>query len=134
VSPLHRILLVDDFAMIRGVVREYLNETIPELEIVGEASNGLEAIELADRLKPELILMDVRMPLVDGIQATQVIKSGHPEIVVITYSGSEDETLPCQSSLAGAVAHYTKPLDLKSLRDKILELMAGDQAKQAGCM
>lgn len=131
---MHRVLIVDDYEMIRGVMGEYLVQNIPELEIVGEAANGQEAIELAERVNPELILMDVRMPVVNGIQATLEIKARHPEIEVITYSGSRDEDLQRQSLMAGAAAHFAKPFDLKFLQEKVLELLAGKKHQKANCL
>ena len=102
-----RILLVDDHVMVREGLRKML-EGHADLELVGEAGNGEEAIELAERLNPSLVIMDVNMPKLNGIEATFRIKAHHPEIVVIGLSvntGGETQKAMLQ---AGAVALLPK--------------------------
>ncbi len=72
-----RVLVVDDHAFIRRGVTSIL-QSFPEWEIVGEAENGQEAIKLADSLAPEVIIMDVSMPVLNGIEAPRAISKAHP--------------------------------------------------------
>jgi DNA-binding NarL/FixJ family response regulator len=83
--PRVRVLLVDDHADVRKAVQEILN-SYPDLEIVGEARDGCEAICHAERLRPDVVVMDISMPLLDGIKATHTIKSHNPQVVVIGLS------------------------------------------------
>lgn len=77
-----RVLIVDDQKRARKGLKALL-ATQPELEVVGEAADGEEAVRLAEALCPDVVLMDVRMPALDGIEATRRIKKAHPEIKVI---------------------------------------------------
>src|ERR671926_1021961 len=80
-----RVLLVDDHAVVRKGMRALLDRE-PGLEVVGEADDGEQAVHAADRLRPDVILMDLEMPRLGGIEATQQISAAHPEsrIVVLT--------------------------------------------------
>ena len=80
-----RVLLVDDHALFRQIVRVSLSQ-YHDIEVVGEAANGLQAVEQADTLLPDVILMDVRMTKMDGITATRAIKTRHPKMVFIGVS------------------------------------------------
>jgi DNA-binding NarL/FixJ family response regulator len=85
------ILLVDDQAMLRMGYRMILDAQ-PDLTVVGEAENGLEAIELTDRLEPDVVLMDVRMPGLDGVQATErIVASGSDSRIIILTTFDVDE-------------------------------------------
>jgi DNA-binding NarL/FixJ family response regulator len=84
-GPRVRVLLVDDHPDMRKAVQEILN-SYPDLEIVGEARDGFEAICRAESLRPDVVVMDISMPLLDGIKATHTIKSHNPQVVVIGLS------------------------------------------------
>lgn len=102
-----RVLLVDDHVMLRQGLRSIVTG-YDHLNVVGEASNGVEAIQLAGRLAPEVIVMDVNMPQLDGIEATRRIKERHPEIAIIGLSVHRSSDVAQQLIAAGAVGYLTK--------------------------
>ncbi len=108
-----RILIVDDVPQVRRELRTLL-PLLDDIEIVGEAENGQSAIELAAALQPEVILMDVEMPIVDGITATRSIKQALPATRIIILSIHNDETVRAQARSAGADDFVDKgtPLNL----------------------
>ena len=80
-----RILVVDDHASLRSLLRKMIGE-IRDMEIVGEASNGLEAIERNGQLHPDVILMDLSMPVMDGMSASRIIKNTDPNVQTLIFS------------------------------------------------
>ena len=102
-----RILLVDDHAVVRqGLVAFLKNE--PELRVVGEAASGAEAIEIAGRLAPDVVLMDVTMTGMDGVEATRVIKQRQPAVRVIALSALTDADVTRRMAAAGASLFVSK--------------------------
>ena len=111
-----RILLVDDHAVVRGGLKMLLAAD-PELEIVGEAETGAEGMRLAEQLRPDVILMDISMPDMNGIEATRIIKAQHPEIAVLALTMHEDDQYFFEMLGAGASGYVPKraaPNDLIS--------------------
>lgn len=109
-----RILIVDDHAVVRAGMR-LLIESDPNIEIVGEGENGKEAIELATALQPQVIVMDVTMPQMDGVEATRQIKSLLPEISVLTltiHEGPDYFFKMLQAGASGYVPKRAAPNDL----------------------
>jgi CheY-like chemotaxis protein len=102
-----RVLIVDDQVLVRTGFRMIL-EAEPDLEVVGEASDGLGAIAQARSLAPDVVLMDVRMPEMDGIEVTRRIKHAHPEVVVVLISIEERANLPADALSSGAAALVRK--------------------------
>ncbi|MCI0487912.1 MAG: response regulator [Blastocatellia bacterium] len=80
-----RTLIVDDHAFFRKTLREYLND-LDSVEVVGEAGNGQEAIEAAGRLHPSLVIMDINMPLLDGLEASAIIRQNEPDSMMVLYT------------------------------------------------
>jgi DNA-binding NarL/FixJ family response regulator len=102
-----RVLLVDDHALFRnGIARLLKNE--PGVEIVGEAKDGQEAIGFAQKHKPNVILMDISMPGINGIEATRVIHGQNPEVCIIGLSMYDDPEKERAMRAAGATAYKTK--------------------------
>ena len=101
------VLLVDDHALLRKSLRRMLDDD-PELAVIGEASNGAEAVELARDLAPQVIVMDLAMPLMDGIQATRHILRLAPATVILMLSMDADETCVRDAFEAGAQGYLLK--------------------------
>jgi two-component system, NarL family, response regulator NreC len=102
-----RILLADDHIVMRAGLRAFL-ERQPSLEVVGESANGRETIELAASLKPDVVVMDVGMPTLNGIEATKTIVTQRPVTAVIVLSMHADESYVLRALKAGARAYLLK--------------------------
>jgi DNA-binding NarL/FixJ family response regulator len=107
VAGSHSVLVVDDQAPFRIAAKAVLRR-LPEFDLAGEASNGIEAIDLVDRLRPELVLMDINMPQMSGIEATRQILASHPETVVILCSTYDVRDVPSEAASSGAVGYVNK--------------------------
>jgi two-component system response regulator NreC len=111
-----RVLLVDDHAVVRAGLRMLLAADA-ELEIVGEAENGTQGVRLAGDLQPDVVLMDISMPDLNGIEATRQIKTQHPDIAVLALTMHEDDQYFFEMLAAGASGYVPKraaPNDLIS--------------------
>lgn len=102
-----RVILVDDHEVVRFGLRSFL-DTQDTIEVIGEAGNGEEAIERAQELKPDVILMDITMPVMDGLTATQHLKQTCPECYVLALTVHEDKEYFIQMLSAGASGYITK--------------------------
>jgi DNA-binding NarL/FixJ family response regulator len=113
-----RVLLVDDQNLIRRGLRALL-KTDSELEIVGEAENGSEAIDLIPTVRPDVVLMDIRMPIVDGVEATRIIcaRSDAPKVLVLTTF--DDREYVTQAIQAGAAGYLLKDTPFEELTQAI---------------
>jgi two-component system, NarL family, invasion response regulator UvrY len=105
-SP-HQVVVVDDQAPFRLAAKAVLRR-LDCFELAGEASSGTEAVGLVDRLQPELVLMDINMPGMNGIEATRRIVSAHPDVMVILCSTYDVEDLPPDALESGARAYVNK--------------------------
>jgi DNA-binding NarL/FixJ family response regulator len=102
-----RLLLVDDQVLFRQGLASLLGLE-PDLEVVGQADDGLAAISLATQLQPDVILMDMRMPVCDGIQATQQIHESHPQIRILVLTTFDEDEFIWDSLRAGAAGYLLK--------------------------
>lgn len=120
-----RILLVDDHHIVRRGLAFFL-QTQKDIEIVGEAANGKEAIQQAKFLNPDLILMDLVMPVMDGIEATKVIKLEQPDIkiMMLTSFSDQDHVLPALE--AGASGYQLKDIEPDDLLASIKRIIGGE--------
>ena len=116
--PPARLLIVDDHDLIRESTRLML-EGEPDLEVVGEAVNGRHALELCRQLRPDLVLMDVRMPDMDGLTATREIKKEMPAISVLMVSAYESEDYRREAARAGATAYILKDAERHQLLEAV---------------
>lgn len=105
--PKTKILVVDDHAIVREGVRMILAKE-SDLEVVGEAGDGEQALELTERLRPDVVIMDISMPGMGGVEATQTIRTRHPEVQVLALTMHEDESYVFQLLRAGAAGYVLK--------------------------
>jgi DNA-binding NarL/FixJ family response regulator len=116
--PPARLLIVDDHDLIRESTQLML-EGEPDLEVVGEAVNGRHALELCRRLRPDLVLMDVRMPEMDGLTATREIKKEMPAISVLVVSAYESEDYRREAASVGATDYILKDAERRQLLEAV---------------
>lgn len=121
-----RVLIVDDHAFIRRGVQTILNP-FPQWEPCGEADNGKDAIRLADELKPEVIIMDVSMPGLNGIEATRVISKTQPDVKIVLLTLHESADLVRMAFRAGARGYLLKT-DVEQELIKALTVVIGEGA------
>ncbi|NLN18576.1 MAG: response regulator [Firmicutes bacterium] len=116
------VLLVDDDPAVREVLRDLVPLCGEQFQVVGEAGDGLQAVEMAMALKPDVILMDVRMPRLDGIGATRRLKQelGCPSAIVM-FSSFPWPELEAAAKEAGAVHHLCKPFEMEELKAVLAE-------------
>jgi two-component system, NarL family, response regulator LiaR len=119
-----RVLIADDHEVVRQGLRTFL-ELDPELEVVGEAADGREAVRLAHRLRPDVVLMDLLMPELDGIAATQVIRRELPETEVVALTSVLEDASVVGAVRAGAIGYLLKDTRAEELRQAIKYAAAG---------
>lgn len=119
-----RIMLVDDHAVVRSGLSAFLS-VHPDLELVGEAENGEQAVVRAGLLKPDVILMDLMMPVMDGVAATQAIKKQHPEIQILALTSFQEDELVQNALKAGAVGYLMKNITARELAAAIRSAKSG---------
>ena len=125
-----RIMAVDDNRKFRETLKQHLQEE-PEVKVVGEACNGEEAVQLATELKPDLVLMDISMPRVNGFAATKEIKNARPETKVIILSIHKEQAYLTAAKEAGSDGYVVKGDLATALLPTIRQVMAEGQARQA---
>ena len=120
-----RIMITDDHALVRDGLQSMLDDE-PGLEVVGEAANGREALELCRSLRPDLVLMDVRMPDMDGLEATRAIKGELPSTSVLMVTMHENPDYLMEALSAGAAGYVLKGASGDRLVDAINRTMRGE--------
>ena len=121
-----KVLLVDDNDDARFLLRKRLDQK-RGFQIVGEASGGEEAIARVEELSPDIVIMDVRMPGMDGIQATRLIKERFPQVSVLAYSGFSDQDQMSAMRDAGAVGYVLKDAPEEELVLRIQDSMSEEK-------
>jgi DNA-binding NarL/FixJ family response regulator len=124
-----RVLLVDDQALFREGLRT-LRSLHPDMEVVGEAANGQEALSLVATLQPTVVLMDLRMPGLDGIAATRRLRSTRPECKVIVLTTFDDDEDVFDGLRAGAVGYLLKDVPSEKLAEAIRAAARGESFLQ----
>jgi DNA-binding NarL/FixJ family response regulator len=120
-----RILLVDDQALFREGL-ETLLSVHNDIQVVGQASNGQEAVEVAAKVQPDVILMDVRMPILDGVMATRILKKSFPQCRVIVLTTFDDDEYIFDALRAGAAGYLLKDVASEQLVEAIRATVRGE--------
>ena len=125
-----RILLVDDHRLVREGLRRTLEEA--GFDVVGEAEDGARALEMAERLRPHVVLMDVSMPVVDGITATRRLRSQAPDARVVVLTMHADTDLVDRARSAGAAGYLLKDASGDEVVDAVQRALAGQRTISSG--
>ncbi|MDB5082881.1 MAG: putative NarL family two-component response regulator [Chloroflexi bacterium] len=124
ISPKIKVLIVDDHAMVRSGLAFFL-QIYPDLELVGEASNGLEAIQMTAETRPDVVLMDLIMPGMDGTEAIMQIKGANEAIQVIALTSFKENELVRSALQAGAIGYLNKNVNGDELAQAIRAAFVG---------
>ena len=119
-----RVMLVDDHAVVRSGLGAFLS-VIPDLQLVGEAENGDEAVVRCGLLKPDVILMDLMMPGTDGVAATRLIREKYPNVHVLALTSFQEDGLVQGAMQAGATGYLMKNVSARELANAIRSAHAG---------
>jgi NarL family two-component system response regulator LiaR len=120
-----KILIADDHAVVRDGTRQIL-EKEADMNVVAEAADGAEAIKLTASTRPDVVIMDIAMPNVDGIEATRQIKSMYPSIAVLVLSAYDDDQFVFSMLEAGAAGYLLKSIHSHELIDAVRQVYAGE--------
>lgn len=120
-----RILLADDHVMLRQGTAELLRREA-DIEVVGEAANGEEAVSLAKLTKPDIVVMDIRMPVLSGIEATRIIRETLPQVQVLVLTAHDDDQYIFSLLQAGASGYLLKTAPVSELVKAIRQVQAGE--------
>ncbi|WP_144462785.1 response regulator [Siminovitchia fortis] len=121
-----KVLLVDDHLVVLRGLRFFL-QTQSDIEIIGQAQNGIEAIKKVEELKPDIVLMDVQMPKMDGIEATKQISENYPDVKVIILTSFSDRDSVLPAIKAGALGYQLKDVEPDVLAETIKAAMEGNR-------
>ncbi|MGI9586476.1 MAG: response regulator [Acidimicrobiia bacterium] len=113
-----RVLVVDDHKVVRNGLRTFMSVT-DDVDLVGEASNGEEAIEQVAAVRPDVVLMDLKMPVMDGPTAIEHLRSQHPEVHIVALTSYDDASLARRALKAGAIGYLFKDADENELASAI---------------
>jgi two-component system, NarL family, response regulator LiaR len=119
-----RVMIVDDHQMVRRGMATFLGAA-EDLELVGEAATGAEAVRVCAEIRPDVVLMDLKLPELDGISATRAIREANPEVRVIAVTSSQEDALVSEALRAGAIGYLLKDVGVAGLGDAIRAAMAG---------
>ena len=120
-----KIVLADDQSLFVESLRTFLNNYAEDMNVVGIARNGKEAVDMAAALKPDIILMDIRMPVMDGVEAVRQIKPNFPDIKIIMLSTYKEDALVSSALIAGASGYLLKDISPTELIAAIRALKSG---------
>lgn len=119
------LMLVDDHSVVRLGLKAYF-ATLPDIQVVAEAASGKEALELVARHAPDVVLMDLMMPGMDGVEATQLVKKASPRTQVIVLTSHHDDEHIFPAIRAGALSYLLKDVDPDDLADAVRKARVGE--------
>jgi NarL family two-component system response regulator LiaR len=119
-----RVLIADDHRVVRSGLSTFLRAH-PDLELVGQASNGRDAVQFCAAERPDVVLMDLVMPEMDGVAATRAIKERHPDVQVIALTSFKEDAMVTDVLQAGAIGYLLKDVDADELARAIRSARAG---------
>jgi DNA-binding NarL/FixJ family response regulator len=125
-----RILIADDHALFRDGLRSLLEAR--GMDVIGEASNGREAVELSRSLNPDVVLMDLTMPILDGLSATRIISAELPSVIVVVLTASEEDADLFEAIKSGAQGFLPKDLEAAQLFEHLSGVSRGEPALTPG--
>lgn len=120
------VLIVDDHALVRMGIRRLLDD-LPDIAVVGEAENGERALEFIRTHKPDVVLLDMKMPGIDGWEVTRRLHKSHPEVKVIAVTALSTESLPSRVLQLGAMGYLTKESGSQDLSAAIRKVYQGER-------
>jgi DNA-binding NarL/FixJ family response regulator len=120
-----RILIADDHRLFRQGLRQ-ICEILGKFEVVGEAENGQEAVELTRQLKPDVVLIDIQMPILDGVKATQLITAENPDVKVLVLTMYRQDSYVFEAVKAGARGYLLKDIDEQKFVDAVEAVQRGE--------
>lgn len=123
-----KVLIVDDHRLFRQGLISIMNARPDLVQVVGEAAGGREAIQMVDSLHPDVVLLDIYMPDIDGLQICRTIHQSYPEIAIIILTSSEDDNHLFEAIRSGAAGYLLKDLDANELFDLLIGVANGEVA------
>ena len=119
-----RVMVVDDHTVVRGGLRFFLL-AVDDIELIAEADSGEQALHLCNETKPDVVLMDLAMPGMDGVETTRILRQRHPEIQVIALTSFQEGDLVQKALQAGAIGYLLKDVPIDDLAQAIRAARAG---------
>lgn len=124
-APRRRVVLVDDMVELRAMIRLTL-ERSGHFDVVGEAGDGRTAIDVAAEAQPDVVLLDISMPVMDGLEALPHLRRAAPDATVVMLSGFSEARLGAEAAAGGAAAYLEKGLAPAVLVERLLDVLQGD--------
>ena len=119
------VLIVDDHEVVRKGIRGYL-DILPEYDVVGEADSGEQAVDIVRQLVPDVILMDLMLPGIDGVEATRIVKKISPRTQIVVLTSYHDDLLIFPALKAGAISYILKDMKMNKLAEAITKAHNGE--------
>jgi DNA-binding NarL/FixJ family response regulator len=119
------VLIVDDHEVVRKGIRGYL-DILPEYDVVGEADSGEQAVDIVRQLVPDVILMDLMLPGIDGVEATRIVKKISPRTQIVVLTSYHDDSLIFPALKAGAISYILKDMKMNKLAEAITKAHNGE--------
>lgn len=127
-----KILIADDYAPFRQALQSFLETADPELKVMAQATNGKEALSMVQDHPIDVAIIDIRMPIMDGLELTRQLRARWDNALgIITYTGLRSALLTEQALRAGANLHLVRPFELFALKDAVMRLGKANQVTPA---